>query len=392
MQSVRSRSRLHRFLSVGHRWLGLTVAGALLVQATTGLTLVYRMEAGRFLQPQAMRSTPTDEGAASLPQIVNLLKRERPDAEISKIRLPDGDDGVYFVVLREGGSRRPAYLSIDPYSRAILREGGLSDFLMELSFSIHNNLTVGRAGKYVVGAIGLCLILMLASGLYLWWPRRTRWTSGLKYRRVPSARGKFFQLHKLIGAYASLMLLSLALTGALMCYRSILQPLLVGSAQTSVPPAELSQGVTPRLQKPSLETMLATSRARFPAQRVWEFRIQGEEREIYRFLLVEDERSEHRFDEIRFDSRDGEILNELRLDELSAAETFFSYLLSIHSGTILGSFGRALAFATGLLLLALIVTGVAVWLLTRKKRPERKPSQPTQKVRAARRRFRRLCE
>jgi uncharacterized iron-regulated membrane protein len=85
---------------------------------------------------------------------------------------------------------------------------------MRLIFHLHGELLAGAIGSYLVEIAACWAIVMLLTGLYLWWPRSRRGLAGVLYPRLRS-RGRTFwrDLHATAGLWVSVFALGLILTG-----------------------------------------------------------------------------------------------------------------------------------------------------------------------------------
>lgn len=79
----------------------------------------------------------------------------------------------------------------------------------------HTSFYLGTTGRLVVTYVTLLFVLILASGLWIWWPRsRRQWAAHLKVATGKGVRRLLYDLHANLGFYVTLWLLLLALTGA----------------------------------------------------------------------------------------------------------------------------------------------------------------------------------
>lgn len=65
-------------------------------------------------------------------------------------------------------------------------------------------------GRDIVGWVGVAMLIMSLTGLYLWWPRGKGFVRGLRWRRGPAFS---FNLHHMLGFWIAIPLAIVALTG-----------------------------------------------------------------------------------------------------------------------------------------------------------------------------------
>jgi len=133
--------------------------------------------------------------------------------------------GLYFRP--DDGS---GYFSAIPASR-LIREERIT--LVELFFSLHGGAFLGLGGRLLFDLVGVIIILLSISAFYTWFYRKIRnWRRPTgQIRQNSGAFSKLlFKYHIKIGAYASLIILIIAVTGFFMR-----PPLLALIARGSVP-------------------------------------------------------------------------------------------------------------------------------------------------------------
>ncbi|THV17398.1 PepSY-associated TM helix domain-containing protein [Rhizobium rhizophilum] len=202
-----------RFYITAWRWhfyAGLYVAPFLLMLAVTGLTMLWTAtlfgrdgEKTYVVTPQATHASVSAQAEAAvreLPgQIVQYIA-PRTDEQASLFRINQGETS--FMV------------AVDPYKAEALGYWHRRDGLYDLASAIHGTLLIGDLGDRLIEIAAGFGIMLVVTGLYLWWPRDGR---GLGSVLVPqlSARGRqlWKSLHMTIGFYASLFLVVFLVSG-----------------------------------------------------------------------------------------------------------------------------------------------------------------------------------
>jgi uncharacterized iron-regulated membrane protein len=86
---------------------------------------------------------------------------------------------------------------------------------------IHLRLLAGETGKTIISWTGVAMVLLTASGLYLWWPvKRVSIKGSAGGRRV------WFDVHNATGVISFAFLLVLALTGTIIGFERVTTPLI----------------------------------------------------------------------------------------------------------------------------------------------------------------------
>src|SRR5689334_5205802 len=84
-----------------HRWIGLPLALLLLVQAATGMSLVFRDSLERIVHP-ALIVTPQPQ-RVSMQAMLDRVRAAHPEMNVARAELPDAaDQAVMFRLGKEG--------------------------------------------------------------------------------------------------------------------------------------------------------------------------------------------------------------------------------------------------------------------------------------------------
>lgn len=201
-------------------WLHLiagVVAGlVILVMSVTGFLLMYERQIVAFAErnlvapaaPGAVRLTPEElvakvqESGSPLPTSITFQNKEN-----APVRFSYGREKAFFV---------------DPYTGANLGEGTkLRHFFHEVT-DWHRWLANREVGKPITGACNLAFLFLAISGVYLWFPRKWKWSSikpVLFFKSANSAKARNFNWHNVIGIWSTPILIILTATGVIMSYQ-----------------------------------------------------------------------------------------------------------------------------------------------------------------------------
>ena len=327
-----------------HRWLGITAAGFLFVQALTGLALVFGPELARLIDPSGMVSKSGSVDAAPT-VLVAAAEAQYPDYRISRLVYPATEDGTYLVHLTdEHGMMR--YVSLDRHDARVLREGAIWHFPMIAVFNIHDQWLAGRPGMALVMVSGFSLVIMAISGFAFWWPRRSI-RKNLAVRWDSKPRLILRQLHRTTGVLAFPLLLFQAVTGL-----TIVIPMVTD------PPAR--EWNTRESFAPGVELAVGLARQRYPDHAIRDVRIAAPTRINVFFKAPErNSRAVHR---VTVDTTSNRV--EAVLDA-SADRAIWVITYPLHTGEYLGLPGRILLLFVGLALAGLAGAGAVMWAQAR---------------------------
>jgi len=194
--------RLRRVLFQVHLWLGIGLGLYILLLSLTGSATVLRPQFSRWFVQSEVASTQGTQ-----------LEGSGLDAKIAEVyagftvrRVTPATRGkrATYVVLERDGSETTRYF--DQYSgRDLGPTYPWQVAAMEWLVSLHDELLLGRAGKTVNGFGGLLMLVMLVTGVILWWQGKRSWQQGLVISSK-SPRGILWQLHNFAGFWAIFLL------------------------------------------------------------------------------------------------------------------------------------------------------------------------------------------
>ncbi len=253
------RPAARKLLLSTHVWAGLGLGVLLVVMAVSGTLLVFRAQLERRLDARRFVVAP---GAVRLPvdALVARARAAHPSAEIESVR-SYGDPTMPLLVYFTNRE----YVHLDPYTGAVLgvrqRYGEGFGFIE----GVHKFFQLPPSiGEQVSGYTALAFSFIIVSGLILWWPATRRaLKAGLVLNGKLRGRPWNLSLHKVVGAYAALVLLVSCLTGvpiSLDWAKQALYPL-TGSVR-ALPPELPDHGVFS-----GFGAAVAAVSARFPAAR-----------------------------------------------------------------------------------------------------------------------------
>jgi len=135
-----------------------------------------------------------------------------PGSVLHKYQLPEAPDGAVQILVGKGGEETRVY--VHPVTTEVLHAVPEEQRLMRLVFHLHGELLAGTAGSLLVETAACWAIVMLLTGLYLWWPRGRRGLAGILYPRLRSGKRLFWRdLHAVAGIWVSLAACFLIVTG-----------------------------------------------------------------------------------------------------------------------------------------------------------------------------------
>lgn len=144
-----------------------------------------------------------------------------PESTLSFYELPRAETGdsptrlsaaSRVVVRRADGQAIRVY--VHPQSLAVLGSFPENDRFVRWIFRAHGELLLGDRGSMLVELAASWTIIMILTGLYLWWPRNISGLGGVLYPRLASGSRTFWKdLHSVTGIWISAFALFLLVSG-----------------------------------------------------------------------------------------------------------------------------------------------------------------------------------
>jgi uncharacterized iron-regulated membrane protein len=211
MASNQPFSRAYRAIWRWHFYAGLIVAPFLLILSVTGAIYLFNDEIDDALRSEQRFVAPH---AAPLPpsRLVNAALKAHPGTP-TRIDLPATRDrsAIVFVTPERG---EPLRVSVDPGTGHVLGSFVYADTLVGFADRMHGSLMLGPLGDVIVELAACWALVLIATGLYLWWPRGRWRLAGILYPRL-AQRGRplWRDLHATTGVWAIALIAFLLLTG-----------------------------------------------------------------------------------------------------------------------------------------------------------------------------------
>lgn len=187
-----------------HFWLTVVAGLPLAIVALTGGVLALDAELRVLSFPEIYDVASEGERMAPV-EAARLLERKYPDASIIYVGTTP-EPGKAWTALSSKGR-----LVIDPYERVIrpAPEGGGWIGTVE---RWHRALAMGTPGRYVVAGASIVLLILIATGLWLWIPM---WRGTFRrWWRKQSALG----WHNMLGLGTLPLIVAMALTGVMLTF------------------------------------------------------------------------------------------------------------------------------------------------------------------------------
>lgn len=193
-----------------HFYAGLFSAPVLVILAITGALYLFDHELDGWLNRDLARVEAVGS-ARTLAEQEAAVVAAHPDATLRHVLLPRGPgQATRFAIRRADGSQADVF--VDPYTASVRGETDSTWALMNVVRDLHGNLMTGEIGSHVVELTACWTLVMLLTGLYLWWPRSWR-AAAFVPRSGTSGRAFLRDWHAIPAMFNAVLVLFLVLTG-----------------------------------------------------------------------------------------------------------------------------------------------------------------------------------
>ncbi|SEC45170.1 PepSY-associated TM helix domain-containing protein [Terriglobus roseus] len=200
----------HRTVWRWHFYAGLFCIPFVLWLSVTGTVFLFHPQIQRMLDRPyhhlsiQQRNSANDQVQAALAAV--------PGSTLDAYELPHSPTSAAQVLVDRGTQQFRVY--VHPQSLAILKVDN-EDYRVDVFTSrLHGELLLGKYGSWIVELAGSWAVVMILTGLFLWWPRNSRGVGGVLYPRTGLGSRAFWKdIHAVTGIYVSFFALFLLLTG-----------------------------------------------------------------------------------------------------------------------------------------------------------------------------------
>lgn len=194
-----------------HFYAGLFCIPFILVLSITGAVYLFKPQVEAVLDQPYEHLVITGSRASAESQVLAALAAV-PGTALNAYELPETPHSAVRILV--GKNKELTRVYIHPETLQVLKIEQEDDKLMRVIHRLHGNLLIGDSGSYLVELAASWAIVMLITGLYLWWPSNIKNMAGIFYPRLgKNSRVWWRDLHAVTGFWISFFTLFLLLSG-----------------------------------------------------------------------------------------------------------------------------------------------------------------------------------
>lgn len=378
-----------------HKWLGLITGIVVLLVSLTGCIYVFHDDLKVWVYPE--KYFISHKTGQRTPKPLNeLIKNARsklgPGEKVSRVDVFPAADRTW--IFRAAKTDENAFghwnyqvynkrVFVNPYSGEVQSVENSKTEFFQVVLQLHMNLLLGKKiGHPIVGYSTAIFIVLLISGMVLWWPKK--WNrKALKPVVWINFKAKWkrlnYDLHNILGFYSLFIALLFCITGLVFAFPDF-KKTYVGTLNELGFQKKQDAGKFPQVPRKidnTLENALFYLLDKYPDADIMSIRLRDSSEALHdiQIRLKKDRTGIFRW--YYFNQSDGQISKVNSNEGLLPGDKLASLNFDLHVGSIGGYPTKILVFLISLICSSLPVTGFLVWLNKRKKTsPERKRATP----------------
>lgn len=202
-----NNSQINQWLWKWHIIAGLITLPFILLLAITGTIYLFKSDVNEQVYKDVFFVKSRSLEAIPLPYTEQLMAAKlHSSKEITGVDLPESDEYNTGFKLK-GKGRASEVLYIDPYTGELTGKFSQQQTLMHKVRKLHGELLLGKLGTLAIELVASWFIVLLLTGIYIWWPKKA-YGGGVFTIRFKGGKRLFWRdVHAVGGFWLSLFLL-----------------------------------------------------------------------------------------------------------------------------------------------------------------------------------------
>ncbi|MFT3720909.1 PepSY domain-containing protein [Pseudorhodoferax sp.] len=351
-----------------HWCIGIVAGTVLMLMGLTGAMLTFEDELLDLFNPGILVLAPEQARRPALapPELLQALPALPAGQSVSMLTLWSDPQRTPRLLLVQGPTRLPAAY-LDPATGAWLGPAA-GQGVFDVAERLHRWLLLpSNIGKTVTGTMTLGLVLLLASGVYLRWPRRASSARAwLTFNPRLKGRPFLWSLHAVVATWMLPAWIILSATGIYWAFDPV-RKTVDGWAGVQRPP-RVQRQAGPPTPPGDISAAWQAFRARVPAWEQARLRLPARASDpLEVFWLAPGAEHSQQTNQMQI-GLDGEIRRDQRFADRTAAQRALATIYPLHIGEFFGLPGRIAMMLAALALPLLGVTGWWLYLQRRRRR------------------------
>lgn len=351
-----------------HLWLGLSSGIIVFIIAITGCLYAFQEEIQNITEEY--RFVEKQNKAFLLPsQLEEIARKELPDKVLHSIKYNGTEKSAEAIFYHY----EPTYyyiIYLNPYTGKVLETVNMDEGFFRFILDGHFYLWLPHEiGQTICATATLIFLILVISGLYLWFPRNKnavkqrfwfRWKDATKWKR------KNYDLHNITGFYILLIALVFAITGLVWGFRWFAYSYytVLGGEKSLIYQEPSSQKTATAIAKPLDKVWLKMQKEHPTAKSIEVHPPENDSVAIAANINPEEgtywKINYRYFDQYTLEEKEvGHIFG--KYENTGTADKLMRLNYDIHTGAVFGLAGKIFAFLISLLIATLPISGFYIW-------------------------------
>jgi uncharacterized iron-regulated membrane protein len=194
-----------------HFYAGLFCIPFVIVLSISGAIYLFKPQIDAWCD-RAYDHLQISGNSASAAEQIEAALAAVPGSTFSSYVVPTATDNATRISVRQNGDSIRVY--IHPETLQVLNIMPENQQFTRWLFRLHGELLAGDWGSMVVELAASWTIIMIVTGIYLWWPRQAKGLDGVVYPRLRAGQRVFWRdIHSVTGIWISALALFMLLSG-----------------------------------------------------------------------------------------------------------------------------------------------------------------------------------
>ncbi|GGM75094.1 membrane protein [Dyadobacter beijingensis] len=352
-----------------HLWLGVSSGLVVFIVALTGSILVFEEELEPVIYPKFhVVEAPENHPALPLDNLRETVAARYPKQRITRITIePEAGRTVIFSLVKGKKEKDVFSVAVNPYTGEITDTRRENESFFHIVLQLHRYLCLEDTGKAITGVSCVLFIVIMITGLVLWWPNRKQTKQRLTIKWGAKFKRLNWDLHAVFGFYILPFTFLIALTGLVWSYKWVNSMIFLTfdgkPQQKREAPANASTVNALSSGGNALAKITAETNRLLPHPGRIQFTLpESDSLSITISKVNENASIANVVDFLYFDQNDGHLLSKRLYDDETTGMKVRRLVFPIHTGSLWGLPTKILALIVALITATLPVTGVIIWV------------------------------
>ncbi len=358
-----------------HRWLGLTSGLLVFLISISGVIYTFHEEIFNALHAESIYINPSEKQALPLDSLFHIVQAELGEEHpITYVNAYVDEDLAWRFKAYRYNPEKITYFSwcefdyvvyVNQYTGEILEKINHKYEFFQLVKMFHWSFWLRtEIGQPIVGWTVVVFLISIIAGILWWWPRNNKFRKRMFTIRWRSVSLVIYRdWHIVTGIFSLPILLILSFTGMVWAFKWFMAVVYFAANMGYTSPSDSPQvkAASGSVMPAVYESIYRESRKLHPeAHNIAVYSINQQENTVATYVK---NRKEVYYDASleTWDAVTANLLHEKSYENLNRGEKLVSMNYDIHTGAVLGIWGKIIVFIAGIVAAGLPVSGFIVW-------------------------------